>query len=49
MNIYEDEQYIQDFAKHTFGGKSSKLSQMLITENSLASELQELYGDEEMP
>jgi len=40
-------QYVDVFGKQM--GKTSNLKQMLISSDSLANELQELYGDEEMP
>ena len=50
-HLYEEEdpqqQYLDVFGKQM--GKTSNLKQMLISSDSLANELQELYGDEEMP
>ena len=40
-------QYVDVFGKQM--GKTSSLKHMLISSDSLANELQELYGDEEMP
>lgn len=50
-HLYEEadpqQQYLDVFGKQM--GKTSNLKQMLISSDSLANELQELYGDEEMP
>lgn len=46
-HMYGEQEYLDVFSKQM--GKSSQLKQMLISGDTLANELQELYGDEEMP